>query len=102
MITARTGDVLLICRSGGQYGKAVRVTGKLDIGRHPKNEMALADPDVSRRHASVILMEDGLFVTDHASSNGTFVNGRRVNEPVPVSEGDLIRVGGSEFVVRLL
>ncbi len=59
-----------------------------------------ASPLVSRTHFSLVQKTDGLFLSDH-SSNGTFLNGRRVNreQPVRVQTFDRIFAGGFEFIV---
>jgi hypothetical protein len=52
------------------------------------------DPSLSRRHARFILTESGrVFVEDLRSTNGTYVNGVRIADPVLLDEGDTIRVG---------
>jgi pSer/pThr/pTyr-binding forkhead associated (FHA) protein len=76
------------------------VRGILVIGRAPECELHLADRKVSRRHAILVLGRDSLIVQDDDSLNGTWVNDRRILDPVVARGGDRIRVGGSEFVVR--
>lgn len=61
------------------------------VGRDPGScQVVLPGSHVSRRHAELLLLEEGLFVKDLASSNGTYVNGRRVEEAF-VASGDSIR-----------
>ncbi|MBA2556044.1 MAG: FHA domain-containing protein [Chloroflexi bacterium] len=68
----------------------------LELGRHAETTARLfADTtNVSRRHAIVCAVEQGLEVTDQQSSNGTFVNGRRCTPfaPHPLGEGDELRL----------
>jgi len=62
------------------------------IGRSSNNDIQVAEQHVSRQHA-VIHYRDGIFmVNDLASSNGTFVNDQRVEEPFPLFAGDTIRL----------
>jgi len=71
------------------------------IGRSSNNDIVIADQHVSRNHA-VIRYRDGLFlISDLNSSNGTFVNDTRINEPFPLFAGDVIRlfVPTIEFLV---
>jgi pSer/pThr/pTyr-binding forkhead associated (FHA) protein len=57
-------------------------------------DVALDDPKVSRKHAELGLYGPGAYVLrDLASSNGTWVNGRRIGEKVKLAHWDLIRVG---------
>jgi len=63
----------------------------------------LHDPRVSREHFSIEKGEDGVFnLMDLGSSNGTFLNGRRLesNAIRRLKHGDLIRVGNQQFVFR--
>lgn len=77
-------------------GRAVR------IGRAPDNDLVVADPEVSGYHA--VLDWDGavLRVHDLGSTNGTFLEGGRVDEPRPVPERARLRLGTSvELDVRV-
>lgn len=72
----------------------------LRIGRWMDNEIVLDAPGVSRYHAT--LAYDGgsqPVLTDIGSTNGTFVNGELLDEPRPISSGDLVSLGG--FVLRV-
>ena len=67
------------------------------IGRSPSSDIVLDDPLVSRRHAELRLLPDGRRqLVDVGSFNGTFVNGRRIDELV-LSRLDMVGIGGSEF-----
>jgi hypothetical protein len=68
----------------------------LVLGRSSTCALVLADDTVSRRHAE-LRIEDGCWLLrDLGSSNGTWVNGRRVHE-AEVRPGDLIHLGGAEI-----
>ncbi|SAK47375.1 FHA domain protein [Caballeronia arationis] len=57
---------------------------------------------VSRRHAHVFLKNDTPFVEDLGSTNGTFVNGKRLEAAaVPLEKGDVLAFGGTHFVYRV-
>ncbi|MHA7680850.1 FHA domain-containing protein [Cupriavidus sp. PET2-C1] len=57
---------------------------------------------ISRRHAHIFLKGNDPFVEDLGSTNGTFVNGKRVDEhAVALGEGDLLAFGGNHFVYRV-
>jgi predicted component of type VI protein secretion system len=63
--------------------------------------LALADELVSRRHA-VIRLERGIFwVTDAGSTDGTYVNERRISEITPIGDGDTLRFGDSVLVSKI-
>lgn len=62
------------------------------IGRAASNDIQIAEQHVSRQHA-VVSYRDGIFmINDLGSSNGTFVNDRRVTEPFPLFAGDRVRL----------
>ena len=66
------------------------------VGRGLVADIRLEDPHVSRRHAIVALRGEGVRVLDDRSSNGTFVNGQRV-DVVTLADGDILRVGRAVF-----
>jgi hypothetical protein len=75
---------------------ALPADGVVVLGRGRDNALRLPDPDTSRRHAK-ILCEDGRYrIQDLASTNGTFVNGSRVEEHW-LAPGDRIRIGGNQI-----
>ncbi|MFD2366993.1 FHA domain-containing protein [Pseudoduganella sp. GCM10020061] len=53
-------------------------TDRMTIGRHPHNDIVLSHPTVSSRHASITLLGDHALLEDLGSTNGTFVNGKRI------------------------
>jgi CheY-like chemotaxis protein len=71
------------------------------IGRGTDCDLQLVDPSLSRRHCRLDWRDGRLFVDDLESRNGTLVNGRRITGQSPLAEGDMLRVGGSIFAVRL-
>lgn len=70
--------------------------GRLTLGRAPSCELVFDDDTVSRRHAGLRLRDGRWFIADLASSNGTWVNGRRVYD-AEVRPGDEIRLGSAVF-----
>ena len=62
-------------------------------------DIELTDPDVSRRHAVVRSLDGGLAVEDLGSTNGTFVNGKKVTSPVTLERGDHLKVGNTTLEV---
>ncbi len=86
--------ILLKVESGPHAGKVYQFTDDTTMGRDSANPLPLPDPRASRRHAELVSNGMGLWMLrDLASSNGTFVNGERINEPTPLKPGDKIRIG---------
>ena len=68
--------------------------GKSTLGRMPGHDIVISDEAASRSHAVLELDEnDHLVIRDSGSTNGTFVNGREINEPQALSHSDQIRIG---------
>jgi diguanylate cyclase (GGDEF)-like protein len=77
----------------------------LNIGRAPENQLCLVEPEVSRQHAHLEVATDldAVMLRDLNSTNGIFVNGRRVKadvEPLRLVTEDVIRVGGHAFKLK--
>ncbi|GAA2058062.1 FHA domain-containing protein [Streptomyces carpaticus] len=69
----------------------------LSIGRAPGSALRLNDPSVSRFHAQLTATETGWQLRDLGSANGTWVNGRRVTDTLPVGPGDEVRFGSVSY-----
>lgn len=79
---------------GGEKTFRLFLDRPLKVGRDPGNDAVLRDAKVSRRHAEVVF-ERGFFVIhDLGSSNGTYVNGRRVRI-APLTDGSELRLGAT-------
>ena len=63
------------------------------IGRDPQAQIHLPAPIVSRHHARIVQSDQGTFIKDLNSTNGTFVNGQRVSGHAPLHQGDRIQIG---------
>jgi len=87
------GSALLIVKRGPSEGSRFLLDIDLTTaGRHPNAEIFLDDVTVSRKHAEFSRSEGQFLVTDLASLNGTYLNGKRV-ESAPLSDGDEVQVG---------
>lgn len=83
----------LTIQSGLLKGQQYGLDRNMVIGRGATADLSLADPGVSRRHASLQRHEGGWVVEDLGSANGTLVNTRRVSGPTRLTSGDVIGVG---------
>ena len=85
--------------SGGEF--SIREGQKLSIGRDISSDVAIVDSKVSRSHASITARDGKLFIEDHNSTNGTYLNGEKLS---PSTETELkigsnFSVGDSTILV---
>ncbi len=93
------GEWGLTGRTGPAAGSSFRLEGRMTLGRSPQSDICITDDALSRNHAVVECGPEGCVLTDTGSTNGTFVNGVRISEPVALKNGDVIVCGTSELVV---
>jgi pSer/pThr/pTyr-binding forkhead associated (FHA) protein len=86
-------------KSGPLAGQRIDVTGELVIGRADA-DITINDADLSRRHAIIRHASGALEVEDLGSTNGTFVDGDRIDGPTRVGGGTEIRLGATVFEVE--
>ena len=79
------------------YGRAGLGEGDHVLGRDPDLELFLDSPGVSRRHALIKVIGDEATVEDLGSKNGTFVADQRLASPMPLVDGDVIRIGSVQL-----
>ncbi len=85
-----------------QSSRTISFDGRpLTIGRAPDNRVVLRDGRASRHHARIDARRGSLVLTDLGSTNGSYVNDRRV-ESVALGEGDRIRLGATVLVVEAI
>ena len=83
---------------GVEPGIIVEVTRTTVLGRAPESGLSLdGDEFASAHHARVEAQPDGIWVEDLGSTNGTFVNGSRIDERRLLQPGDVIRIGETEL-----
>lgn len=81
-------------------GVSIAVHGPVIVGRSPGADIVIGAGYVSGRHARFTLMGQNLFVEDLGSTNGTYVNGRPISEPVALKNNDVVTVGDVAIRVR--
>lgn len=69
------------------------------VGRGTRSDIALVDPLVSGRHATIVVTDTGLSIEDLGSANGTLVNGVKIKKKTDLKSGDRILIGRSRMVI---
>lgn len=91
-----TGGRLVSQVDGREYHVHGGGNGGFSIGRDPGCDIVIASGQVSRNHAEIELGSEGYYIID-TSTNGVYVNGRRVEGTQTLKRGDVIKVGDEEF-----
>ena len=89
----------LVSQGGGgvEAGESFEIGRGLTIGRSSDSAIQITDSFASGRHARVELRNGVAQLEDLRSTNGTYLNGQRVEGEIDLRAGDLIRIGDSEF-----
>lgn len=95
------GPALVLVEPKDRAGQSWPLGDEVTLGRASGCSVALEDGYASQLHARLFRHGDGLQVEDLGSTNGTYVNGRRVTAPTPLTRGDQLRIGATVFEVRL-
>lgn len=90
---------LSLTEKGGPTNELTFDKDEVTVGRVRGNDIVLPKGNVSKHHCRLIIQGDQVVVEDLHSTNGTYVNGRRIAEPTAVSTTDKIFVG--DFIIRL-
>jgi len=90
---------IIVHEKGGAERREVFDSAELSVGRVQGNELMLPKGNVSKRHARLLYRDGRFIVTDLNSTNGTYVNRRKITQATIVREGDRIYIG--DFVLRI-
>jgi len=91
--------VIVVSEKGGSERRVNVSSHVVNIGRVQGNEITLGKTNVSKQHATLTLRDGAFIVADLGSTNGTYVNRRRIQEPTKVGESDRIYI--CDFVLRI-
>ena len=95
----RPGRLVVIVSPVLELGEEYELNSSpITVGRGGQNDLALENDEfASARHVRIEPRRDGVWVHDLGSTNGTYVNGIRIDRPRKLVQGDLIRVGETEL-----
>lgn len=96
----KEGSRVLFVRSESQQGREFEVNDVVVLGRSDETDVVLDDPYASEFHMRLVSQENGIMLHDLGSTNGTYVNGRRVAAPTELKRGDTIQVGKTVMEIK--
>ncbi len=83
---------VLIAQGGPLNGQRWGIAGKLEVGRDLACQIMIPDRQVSRFHARLTVLAEGVSLEDLGSKNGTFLNGQKITKPEIINDGDTIQI----------
>lgn len=84
----------LVMRTGPTMGKIYGLgKDEISIGRDPSNNIVINEAEVSRKHARLLIQDERYVMEDLGSTNGTFINGVRLEAPQQLQPGDVVLLG---------
>src|SRR6187200_1291321 len=90
---------ILIQEKGGEQRRMVFNKPEVTIGRVQGNDIVLPKGNVSKRHARIVLKDGKFIIVDLKSTNGTYVNGRKITSPLVIKDSDKIYIG--DFIISV-
>lgn len=91
----RTPPKLKVVEPAHMAGQVFALGDELTVGRAAGCQITLDDTYASQLHARIFTRDDQLYVEDLGSTNGTYLNRRKVAAPMVVSRGDQIQIGST-------
>ncbi len=90
---------VVITEKGGAQRRMEFDKNEVTIGRVQGNDIILPKGNVSKRHSRIVLKDNRFIVVDLKSTNGTYVNGRKITSPLVVKPGDKVYIG--DFIMTV-
>ncbi|MCA9551768.1 MAG: FHA domain-containing protein, partial [Myxococcales bacterium] len=90
---------ITINEKGGQPRQETFDKNEITIGRVQGNDIVLPKGNISKRHSRIVIKDGKFIIVDLKSTNGTYVNGKKINAPQVVKTTDKIYIG--DFTLQL-
>jgi len=76
--------------------------GRTKIGRSNHCKIIVNDSTISEEHVLLLCKDEKIILQDELSANGTFVNGKRIEERVLLKDGDELKLGSVTFIIKII
>ena len=90
---------IVVNEKGGEQKRLEFDKPEVTIGRVQGNDIILPKGNVSKRHSRIVLKDGKFIIVDLKSTNGTYVNGRKITSPLVVKGSDKIYIG--DFILSI-
>ncbi len=100
-LPSQTSGDRLTLETESESPRVFALTKNISIGRLPANDIVLDDTAVSGHHARILRRQGQWWIDDMTSSNGTWLNEKRLNERQRLEDGDRVRVGRTTITVDM-
>jgi len=90
---------VVITEKGGEQRRLEFDKSEVNIGRVQGNDIILPKGNVSKRHSRIVLKDGKFIIVDLKSTNGTYVNGRKITSPLVIKNTDKIYIG--DFIIHV-
>src|SRR5882757_2246365 len=90
---------IVVSEKGGEQNRQEFDKPEVTIGRVQGNDIILPKGNVSKRHSRIVLKDGKFIIVDLKSTNGTYVNGRKITSPLVVKNTDKIYIG--DFILSI-
>src|SRR5687767_5318264 len=90
---------VIITEKGGEQRRLDFDKPEVTIGRVQGNDIILPKGNVSKRHSRIVLKDGKFIIVDLKSTNGTYVNGRKITSPLVLKETDKVYIG--DFIITV-
>lgn len=76
--------------------------GRTKIGRNSANNIIIDKPEISDDHVLLLSRDNKIIIQDQLSANGTYLNGKKVNERIELKDDDVIKLGSISFKIKII
>ncbi|MDQ3986805.1 MAG: FHA domain-containing protein [Actinomycetota bacterium] len=90
----------VVVEGNAHKGKGFTLGDELTVGRSDKCDLVLDDAYVSQMHARIFSRGESFVLEDMGSTNGTYLNQRRITSPVELQRGDRVKIGKTVLEMR--
>src|SRR5512134_207227 len=90
---------VIVTEKGGDQKRLEFDKPEITIGRVQGNDIILPKGNVSKRHSRIVLKDGKFIIVDLKSTNGTYVNGRKITSPLVLKETDKVYIG--DFIITV-